>query len=57
MTRPLAAALLAAALLLTGCGDDDDPPDTTGDSVTENQTDEAPGQDKDKLEEEPTPSP
>ena len=51
MTRALSALLLSLGLLLTaGCSDD-----PTGDSVTENQTDEAPGQDKDKVEETPSP--
>ena len=51
MTRSLSALLLALGLLLTGgCSSDQ-----TGDSVTDNQTDEVPGEEQDKVEESPTP--
>jgi hypothetical protein len=52
MTRSLSALLLALGLLLTGgCGTDQ-----TGDSVTDNQVDEVPGDDdRDKVEESPSP--
>ena len=39
MTRPLAALLLTAGLLLTGCGGNQ-----SGDSNSDTQTDQAPGQ-------------
>ena len=55
MTRALTtvptALLLALGLLLTGgCSSDE-----TGDSVVENQTDEVPGEDQEKVEETPSP--
>ena len=51
MTRALSALLLALGLLLTGgCSSDE-----TGDSVTDNQVDEKPGQEGEKVEESPTP--
>ncbi len=51
MTRSLSALLLALGLLLTaGCSSDE-----TGDSVTDNQVDERPGEEGDKVEESPTP--
>ena len=51
MTRSLSALLLALGLLLTaGCSSDE-----TGDSVTDNQVDEKPGQEGEKVEESPTP--
>lgn len=55
MTRALSsvptALLLALGLMLTaGCSSDQ-----TGDSVVENQTDEVPGEEQEKVEESPTP--
>lgn len=51
MTRALSALVIASGLLLSGgCSSDE-----TGDSVTDNQVDEKPGQDGDKVEESPTP--
>ena len=52
MKRSLSALLLALGLLLTGACSSDE----TGDSVTDNQTDEVPGDDsQDKVEESPSP--
>lgn len=51
MTRSLAAALLAIGLLLTSACSSDQ----TGDSVTDNQVDERPGEEGEKVEESPTP--
>jgi len=42
MKRTLAVVLLAALPLLGACGGDG-PPDTTGDSVSENTQNDAPG--------------
>ena len=50
MTRAFSTLLLALGLLLTGACNSDH----TGDSVTENQTDENPGESGEKLE---TPAP
>ena len=50
MTRALSALLLALGLLLTGgCSTDQ-----TGDSNTDNQVDERPGEEEDKVEESPS---
>lgn len=51
MTRALCAVLLAFGLLLTGACSSDQ----TGDSVVDNQTDEVPGEEQDKVEQSPTP--
>ena len=51
MTRSLSALLLALGPLLTGgCSSDE-----TCDSVTDNQVDEVPGEEQDKVEESPSP--
>jgi hypothetical protein len=51
MTRCVSAVLLALGLLLTGACNSDQ----TGDSVVENQTDEVPGEEQEKVEESPAP--
>ncbi|MEX2291919.1 MAG: hypothetical protein WD794_16530 [Mycobacteriales bacterium] len=51
MTRTLSALLLALGLLFTGACSSDQ----TGDSNTDNQIDEVPGDDADKAEQSPTP--
>ena len=55
MTRALrsfpTALLLTLGLLLTGACSSDQ----TGDSVVENQSDEVPGEDQEKVEESPSP--
>jgi hypothetical protein len=51
MTRALSALLLALGLLLTGgCNTDQ-----TGDSNTDSQVDEVPGDEQDKTEDSPAP--
>jgi hypothetical protein len=51
MTRALSALLLAIGLLLTGACNSDQ----TGDSNTDSQVDEKPGDPDDKVEDTPTP--